>query len=292
VAELETATSSETVDPLPGTDEEAPAPASQAEGESEEQAEEAESAIQPPEAGEEDEIFGDLEEEKPEADPLSEIDWSEVLFEVQGEEEPVSLQELVDGRMRQRDYTQKTQEIASQRKENEQAVRFWEQLQANPAAVVRQLAVEAGLIEQGQQPVAQIEVSPFRTTETVEAEIQKRVAEEVGKHPSVLEAQKVAATQRMNAEFAEIEEKHGVKLGPDSRRRILVEAQRNGTPNLELVFQALLAQKQQRAAEAEKLRAGAPSRSTGRATERTVDEPPTTLEEAWALAEVSHGMRG
>lgn len=264
----------------------------QASDEGDEQAEEpTESATQPQEAEQVEELFGDVEEVETETTPT---EWNpfDYEFELPGEEEPVSFQELIDGRMRQRDYTQKTQEVAEQRKDNEQAIRLFETLTGeNGIAAVRRLAVDAGLISEGDQPIAPADLSPFRTAEQVEAEIERRVGERLSQHPVVQQAQVADVKQRMENAFSAIESKYSVKLGPDSRRAILVRAQSSGTPDLELVFNALMAQKQARATDAEDLRAAAPGRSTGRST-KTAAEEPQSIEEAFALAEVSHGARG
>lgn len=295
VAEMEGQTPPVDTDPaLSADDVEAPSGDGQADGEVGEQAEEpTESATQPQEAEDDEveEIFGDLEDEVEPASDEPAFDPFEYEFDLPGEEEPVSFQELIDGRMRQRDYTQKTQELAEARKANEQATRLWDALQENPVEVVRKLAVDAGLVAADGQPVAELDLSPFRTTEQVEAEIAKRVEAELATHPLVQKAQLADVEASMNAAFAAIERKYEVPLGPKSRREILIRAQKSGTPDLELVFNAMLAQRQARATTADDLRAAAPSRTTGRST-KTAPNEPQSIEEAWELAEVSHGAGG
>lgn len=295
VAELEAeAGESETPTDLPSDGPEAADTDDQAEDESDEQAEEpTESATQPEEAEEEiEEIFADIEvSEDPEAEQAS-PDLESMTFELPGVEEPVSLQELKDGYLRQDDYTRKTQETARTREEYDQAIRLYEALTGeNAMSAVRRLAVDAGLIQEGQEPIAEAELSPLRTAEQVEAEIQRRVEQAVSQDPRVLKAQEVEVRQWMEDSFSALEEKYEVTLGPKSRRAILQRAQKAGTNDLDLVFNSLMAQKQKRAAAADELKAAAPSRSTGRSTKQAPDEP-ASIEEAWAIAEVSHGARG
>ncbi len=286
VAELEEATESETETDLPSATDETTEEVDQGEVDSQEQADEPTESATQPEADEEvEEIFGETEESEDEIVP---VDLESMAFELPGVEEPVSLQELQDGYLRQADYTRKTQDLAAARVENEQATRLWDALQATPVEVVRKLATDAGLIAEGAEPMATIELSPLRSTDQVEAEVAKRVAEEVAKHPSVIEAQQVQVRQAMETAFGSIEKKYEVELGPRSRKRILVEAQKAGTPDLELVFNALMSQREKRAADADDLRAAAPSRSTGRSTEKAITEGDAmSIEEAFEFAQVS-----
>lgn len=274
---------------LPESEEPAEPPVDQADIEEGEQAEEpTESATQPQEAEEAEDLFADLESEEEESSE-PEVDWEAYTFEVPGEEEPKSLQELRDGFLRNRDYTQGKQAIAEQRKANEQAIKLWEALQSDPVGVVSRLAQDAGLIEEGSSPAAQIEFSPLKTAEAVQAEVDRRVAEEVAKHPSVIAAREVEVRQMMETAFSTIEEKHDVKLSTNDRRAILVRAQASGTPDLELVFNALMSEKQAKAARADGLRAAAPARSTGRTVEEPVSDKPASIEEAFTMAQVSLG---
>jgi hypothetical protein len=64
-------------------------------------------------------------------------------FEVGGEQ--VTLDELQRGYMRQGDYTQKTQLLASQRQQYEAATRLAEALQADPRGTLLQLAAASGV---------------------------------------------------------------------------------------------------------------------------------------------------
>jgi hypothetical protein len=75
-------------------------------------------------------------------------------FDVGGEQVP--LEELQRGYMRQRDYTQKTQLLSSQRQQYEAATRLAEALQADPRGTLLQLAAASGVdLASLQDPQAQ-----------------------------------------------------------------------------------------------------------------------------------------
>jgi hypothetical protein len=249
-----------------------------------------ESATQPEGVEEEvEEIFGDLDEVT-EEEGQAPLNVDSLTFQLPGYEEPVSIAEMKDGYLRQSDYTQKTQKLAEERERLADAERFWSSLEENPVEVVRHLAVEAGIIAEGDEPLAPMEVSPLRTVDAVEAEVNRRVEEAVASHPAVQQGLVVQAKQWMDNSFHQIEDTYKTPLGPKSRKRILVEAQKAGTSDLELVFNALRAKQQSQAASADELRAASPSRSTGRST-RVAPEEPDSIEAAFLLAEASQGRR-
>jgi hypothetical protein len=77
-----------------------------------------------------------------------------MTFDVGGEQ--VTLDELQRGYMRQGDYTQKTQLLASQRQQYEAATRLAEALQADPRGTLLQLAAASGVdLASLQEPQAQ-----------------------------------------------------------------------------------------------------------------------------------------
>jgi hypothetical protein len=217
-------------------------------------------------------------------------DLESLTFELPGVEKPVSMQGLKDGFLRQSDYTRKTQEVKKQRQEASDALNFWNALRSDPVGVLQQLAAEAGLIEEGQAPARKVEFSPLATAEQVEAEIAKRVEETVDQHPLVQQAAQTQAVAAIDAEFERIEGKYEQKLGPKSRQAILERASRAGTPDLEIVFNSMLAEQQRRRDGAQTLKAAAPKRPTGRAVETEITEPADSVEAAFKRAEVELGV--
>lgn len=243
---------------------------------------EAEAPLDEPE-----ELFDDLDVDGNDAEveqPVQ-VDLEALSFELPGVDAPVSFQELRDGYLRQADYTRKTQALAEQRKDQERAIKLYEAIQADPMAVARQIAEETGLVQQGDQPFKAVEFSVFNTQEAVEQEIQRRVDEAIVRHPAVVEANEQRARDWIGSEFARIEQTHGVTLGPKSRERILSIAADRQVADLELVFNALMAQKQARSEQARQAANAAPGRPTNRRAEaETPVEDAKTVEEAFEMA--------
>lgn len=235
-----------------------------------------------PEAVEE--LFEIEPEGKGDSEPAAPVNVDEQLHEIPGVDQPVTFQEMKDSYLRQADYTRKTQAVAEQRKANEKAVALYDAIQADPMKVARQIAEEVGLVPQGTEPAIAVEFSVFNTAEAVEAEIQKRVAEDVAKHPSVQQANIVAGQQWVDGEFTKLEQSHNVKLGPKSRQAILAFAGDQKITDLDMVFNHLNAQKAERAENAQRLANAAPGRPTGRSVDTPVDEPADSIESAAAMA--------
>lgn len=238
--------------------------------------------------GEDSGLFTDLEVGAAEEAPAIPED---AVFDLPGVEEPVSLQELKDGYQRQADYTRKTQQVAEDRKANEKAVGLWEALQAQPEAVVRQLAAQVGLIDEGAAPVKAFEASPIRSAEQVEAEIASRVEAAVAAHPSIVEAERQEALRTLDAEFDRISEVRGITLNEADRKRVLQEAQRRNNPDLESVVSLLLSLREKQVSEREALAAAAPARPTGSPSTEAVTAPATSFDEAKKRALIEHGLQ-
>lgn len=68
-----------------------------------------------------------------------------VKVRIDGEEVSVPLNEALQGYQRQADYTKKTQELAAQRQEAENALRLAQSVQANPGLTMQVLASQAGM---------------------------------------------------------------------------------------------------------------------------------------------------
>lgn len=68
-----------------------------------------------------------------------------VKVKIDGQEQSVPLREALDGYQRQQVFTQKTQELAEQRRQNEDALRLHQAMQTNPGLTVQVLANHAGM---------------------------------------------------------------------------------------------------------------------------------------------------
>lgn len=89
----------------------------------------------------------------PEVEPEPDYDYLDVedpdskyvRVKIDGEDQTVPLSEALSGYSRTQDYTRKTQEVARQRQEAEEAIRLNRALQANPGLTVQVLANQAGV---------------------------------------------------------------------------------------------------------------------------------------------------
>ena len=106
---------------------------------------------------------------EPEYDYFDPTDVGEkyVKVKVDGEEISVPLNEALQGYQRQADYTKKTQELATQRQEADNALRLAQSVQANPGLTMQVLASQANMsVEQflnltpAQQQQAAVESEP------------------------------------------------------------------------------------------------------------------------------------
>ncbi len=285
LAESEEATSDAPTDAQPADGEEVEAVEDQAPDTPVEHPAEAADEPEEAEADEVEELF-DLEDSPEDEEPEAPVVTDETQFELPGVDQPVSLKELKDGFLRQADYTRKTQALAEQRKEAEDAVRFWEAIQANPVDVIKGLAAKAGIPVEGQ--VKDVEFSPFKTAEDVEAEIQRRVEAQLEEHPTVKTARQAEAQRVIDTEFARIEKEQDVTLGPKSREAILKEAYRTGANDLEVVFHALVARQRKRADKQADLKLAAGSKPSSGRTDSDLPSKVDSFSDAakLALAEV------
>lgn len=230
-------------------------------------------------------------------DPVAEFLTSDAFAATQVEIETVdgtatvSIKELTDGYMRQRDYTQKTQNVAAEKEAVQEAITFHEAFRVDPVAFARAAAVRAGLIDEGDEPVKEIEFSLMPTPDEYEAEIQSRVEKAFEADPRTQELVIAQAQQHADTLFAGIEKEHNVVLDAALRTSIVDEAARRGTGDLELVFEARISRVQAKRVQTSKLKAAAPSRpsrpAAGGEAEGEPEEVIETAKDAFeaALAE-------
>ena len=181
-------------------------------------------------------------------------DESVVTVDLGNGAEEVTIKQLVEGNLRQADYTRKTQELAAQRGDSEDAIAFHQAFTEDPMGFAAALAARAGLIDENAQPVKRVEAAKFQTQEEVEAEIERRVEERVQEDPRIRDSEIAAARVRVNAVFDGLETEFGVSLDAKQRQAIIDEAARRGTGDVELVFKSNLydAQKRRQRAEGKK----------------------------------------
>jgi len=216
------------------------------------------------EIGEGDKADAENASENPVAEFLASDDFwtTEVEVDTGDGPSPTSLRALVDGFLRQADYTKKTQQLASERKGTEDAVDFHEAFSNDPVAFARALAVRAGLIEEGADPIKQVDAAKIPSSEEQEAEIEKRVEERLQTDPRFIEAQATQAKAAVNAEFDRIQTDRGISLSPAVRQHLIDEAVSRGTTDFEVVLDAEMYRKQQQKQRAAAKQRNAPSRPT------------------------------
>ena len=190
--------------------------------------------------------------------------------------ETVTIQDLVDGRLRQADYTRKTQALAAEKADFETAVEFHKQFESDPIAFAKLLAVRANLIsEQDAGQLPDTEVATIQSQADIEAEVEKRVQERLASDPLMQEAAVAATWARVNATFDQIEaDNGGITISPEVRQSIVDEGARRGVNDLELIFQARMAKAQaKRDRAAEKRKASSTPSKPSPASAPTDDDP-------------------
>ena len=222
-------------------------------------------------------VFGDLlEEQEKNVDPMS------VLVEVDGLDTPVSTQELVDGYLRQADYTRKTQALADDRKsfstDNETALMLLQKLRDNPAETVAALAIEAGLLTQEQLP-ADLAVRDaaikFPSQEEIDAQVQDRVNAGLADHPDVISANEMLLRQQIDSEFTVIEGQIGQTLSDSDRNAVLEKAVELGTTRLDAAFATLMHEADMLRKQRSDVEAAAPARPGGGESAEAVNDDVT-----------------
>ena len=185
-----------------------------------------------------------------------------LTFTVDGAQ--LTMAELKAGYLRQADYTRKTQELSTLRKESENAIVLWNSLQEKPKETIQALWAR---VSQGKTPVTE-----EKSDVDIEALVAQRVEEALASDPRVKQVQEQEIMSNINATFAEIEDVNDVKLDNEDRVRVLERAQELETPDLKYAFFTLM--EEVRRFEATQRNAEANSSVSGRPTSEA--EPAST----------------
>lgn len=241
-----------------------------------------------PEAVEDSVFDSDLLDELEKA-PEDEVDM-DVQITVPGLDTPVSQQELVDGYLRQSDYTRKTQALSEKSNQldddNGLALRLMGKLRDTPLETVAALAVEVGLIDADQvDPVVLAELDEelrVPTQDEVQDQIKAGIDDAVENHPLVVEAQKNVVREQIMSEFKEIEGQIGQTLSERDRNAVMQKALDIGTSQLDVAFATLMREAEMRRTQREELEAVAPVRpSAGQSDAEPIEEPATDIRGIW-----------
>ena len=202
----------------------------------------------------------------------------------------VTVKELTDGYLRQADYTRKTQAIAEQRKYTERAEEFFNAFSEDPAGFSYSLAVQAGLVTEGDSPVRNIPSAKIPSAEEIDAQVEELVKSRIESDPRIQSAAMRDAEVQIDVEFDRIQTKHGIPLSVELRKSLIQEAYKTGSSDLEGILAKRLLTVQQQQSKAGATRAAATSRpgisSTGASEETDTTTPPKSIRESWAQAKV------
>lgn len=205
-----------------------------------------------------------------------------VKIKVGGEDVELPFREAVSSVMMQRDYTQKTQELAEERRRLQQADLLVAALEQNPQQTLRELAEV-------------YDFDPDNALAPVERSAEQQQLRDL--QAQVTQQQEQYARQMMQNEIAAIRQQD-----PNADPYALAAFARDNGTTLTVAHQVLQAQKvlqdQQDAAQAEQRRQAALAASQAHdqgSSQRGSSAPgsgaaPTSLREAWALSKQQHGM--
>jgi len=185
-----------------------------------------------------DDIVDEVDDVKREKEQPLETD--SLTIEVNGEMKTIA--ELKDGYMRQADYTQKTQELASQRQVLDKAKTLWDALQNSPYETVKQLWSR---VSAGQPPAPDSQPTATPQGVDIEALVEQKLQERLENDPRLQSFEQDRALKQINEVFGVIESERNVRLSDSDKEKVLQRAQDLGVSDLLFVFDGMMHQKQQ-----------------------------------------------
>lgn len=169
-----------------------------------------------------------------------------VKVKIDGQEQSVPLREALDGYQRQQVFTQKTQELAEQRRQNEDALRLHQAMQTNPGLTVQILANHAGMSVQDFLGLTPAEQAAAIQEPEYDDPLEREIAQERAARQQLEQrfAQREADEQLARTVFG-LQQQYG--LNDDQIRAVVGTAmQMNlGVEYLPMVYQAMAFQAQQ-----------------------------------------------
>lgn len=204
-----------------------------------------------------------------------------------------TLKELIEGSMMRADYTRKTQTLAQDRKNLEDANTFYDKFRADPSGFARGLAVEAGWLNPEDGPVQAKKFASIPTQDDFNELINQRVEEQLKVDPRITGFEQYEQQRLVDDAFTALEQKVEMEIPQDLRISLVEEAVARGTADLELIFEARLARVQDKQLKASGRRKSATSRPGGahqtstdpvNVPEQSID----TIEDAYKAAVAEH----
>ncbi len=210
-----------------------------------------------------------------------------------------------------KDYTQKTQELAEQRKQFDEekgslegARDLRDMLQSDPIGTITEMALRAGIIDEQTARVASQrrnvraeDVIPRRDDaadieQLVEEKAREMLESMMKDNPAMQEYELRQAQNQVNAAFEQLEGDYGVSFDTADRNTLLELALKWNEPNLEYVYLKAQRELDKKQKARGRVKAAQPKRGvsgTQPGDADVVTETPKTLEDAWKRAEVMLG---
>lgn len=201
--------------------------------------------------------------------------------------EVIPLGEMRNGYLRQSDYTKKTQALAEERRQTEDATKLFQSYSEDPSEFARALAVEHGWLDPSRQtPLKKIDIPKPLSEAELSARLDELVEERLASDPRVEQATLVEQQRLIEDEFGRLEQKHGVTLSDQRRNELLAEAVERQVFDLDLLLTAKLAELERKARSSDQvIRSGtARPQARGNIGQSPDVAPPSSFEEAWAQA--------
>lgn len=203
-----------------------------------------------------------------------------------------TIQDLIAGNMRERDYTQKRQRDSA-------AVELYDMLQEDPEGTIAALAQKVGLRLADDYAANQLrnkkDVSRIvkgdddKLAELVAAEAKKVFEQFRQSDPVIREQEARAAQMKVQQEFDRIQTVYGATLDEADRNALLGIAIKNNDPNLEFIYLRAQAALNAKKAEAERINQGRVRKTAGTPLPTKADQltqRPKSIEDAFKLAEL------
>ena len=214
-------------------------------------------------------------------------------------DQPISVDELVNGYLRQSDYTKKTQALADERKafeaESQAASKLMDALRSDPAGTIASLALEVGLVQESDLSADVISrinrEHRVPSREEVERQVEERAKALLETDPRVQAAEDAQLMQQINDQFGDIEKSEGVKFSQRDKEAILQRAVEMETTRLDLAYLDLKSRAERLRSERRSAQQSAPQApQAGRVEDSTSTQPTApakTVLEAWKRAKAT-----
>lgn len=168
-------------------------------------------------------LYEGLAQEQPPAETEGEAPQL-VTVKIDGVESQVSLEEAIAGYQRQADYTAKTQGLATQRAELEQAERLYKALEADPARTLAALSAAYGADGTMAEDDLGLDDPPDPIQQQL-AQVEEFMAQQQQRE---LELQIEGAITKLHGQFGEFDDDKLIEFAID-----------NGIPNLDVAYAAM-----------------------------------------------------